>query len=120
MERIGNPPITKKYTPLITGLIIGLMWSTWHLPLHLHGNYGDGWSSFLLRFIYNVLTGIFFTWFYNKSHGNLLGAVVLHASTNCFASWNLFPSGILISLVVTIFVVFYNKMWKKLPRRRKY
>jgi hypothetical protein len=34
------------YTPLATGLIIGLIWSAWHLPLHITAFYDNGVSGF--------------------------------------------------------------------------
>ncbi len=126
-EEIGwrgfaTPRLQEKYSPLITGLIIGVIWSVWHTPLHFNGFYAGGLQGFLLRFIYNIPFGIIFTWYYNKSQANLLGAIILHFSINTyFGTWaslyipNAYIYTLLIYILFTIFIIIYEKMWKKFP-----
>ncbi len=114
----ATPRLQKRFNPLITGLIIGLIWTVWHAPLHFNGFYGDGLPGFLFRFIYNIPFGVLLTWYYNKSKGNLLGAVILHASTNVFSGmFFLLPLASIIGqvllFIVSLIVIPLGKMWKR-------
>jgi len=112
----ATPLLLKKYNPLLSGLIIGIIWSVWHAPLHFIGFAGGGWIGLLYRFLYNIPFGIIFTWYYIKSQGNLLGAIVLHTSINIY--YNVFFGAsdyiTLIYIVLALFLIVYEKMWKKL------
>ena len=125
-EEIGwrgfaTPHLLEKYNPLITGLIIGIIWSIWHAPLHFIGFDSGGWLGLLWRFTYNIPLGIIFTWYYVKSQGNLLGAIVFHASVNVYFNvfFGAYIYNILIYIVLAIFLIIYGKMWKKLPNIKK-
>ncbi len=113
-----TPRVQKRFSPLVTGLIIGVIWSIWHAPLHFNGLYAGGLPGFLIRFVYNIPLGILFTWYYNKSDRNLLGCILLHTSFN--VDMNLFTSiplaielGILILIIFTLALIPIEKMWKK-------
>lgn len=114
----ATPRLQKRFNPLVTGLIIGIIWSLWHGPLHFNGFYGDGLPGFLFRFVFNIPLGILFTWYYNKSEGNLLGCILLHASVNVYL--NLFASitlallfGMIILIGFSLILIIINKMWKE-------
>ncbi len=113
---LAVPQMQRRYSPLIAGLIIGIIWSTWHFPLHATGVVQGGISSFPFRFLYNVPLGVLFSWFYNKSGGNLLGCVLLHASYNS-ASTLFGDNTALISMVLmilfTVIAAIYEGMWRK-------
>ena len=113
----ATPRLQQKYTPLTTGLIIGAIWSTWHFPLYFTPFYGGGLAPFLFRFVYTIPLGIFFTWFYNRSGGNLFASMLLHTSVNTFSSV-LFGGtveliAILLMIVSAVIVVIYDKMYRK-------
>ena len=90
------PKLQKKYSPLICGLIIGIIWASWHLPagiLALSSPYTIStievdWNGLILSYIFGLFVeisaSILFVWYYNKSQGNLLGCVLLHTSSNTF------------------------------------
>jgi len=75
---------TKSYTK--TSLIGGLIWSVWHYPELIFGNYNGGgptWFS-LINFTVCVMSITFvYTWFRLKSN-SLWTGVMLHASHNLF------------------------------------
>lgn len=122
-EEIGwrgfaNPYLQEKYSPLMTGIIIGIIWSVWHAPLHFNEFYGDGLFGFLTRFAYNIPFGILFTWYYDKSEKNLLGAIILHASINIYFFFGsifieVFIFSMLISFLFLLFIIIHGKMWRK-------
>jgi membrane protease YdiL (CAAX protease family) len=112
----ATPRLEARYTPLATGLIIGVIWSCWHFPLYFTPLYGGGLIPFLFRFVYNVPFGVIFTWLYTKSSGNLFASMLLHCSINTSAS--LFgPTAelvaILLMIVTAVFVAVHAKMNRK-------
>ncbi len=117
----ATPRLQKRFSPMMTGLIIGIIWSIWHAPWHFNGFYGDGWVGFLTRFIYNIPFGIIFTWYYNRSRQNLLGCAVLHTSFNVYQAILVIPElegfiyFTLMLIVISFIVIVRGKMWKKIP-----
>ncbi|MEJ2241762.1 MAG: type II CAAX endopeptidase family protein [Candidatus Bathyarchaeota archaeon] len=110
------PQLQTRFNPLKTGLIIGVIWTIWHLPLHLIGFYPGGISLFLVRVVYNIPLGIFFTWYYNRSKGNLFGCILLHTSVNVASGlfgMNSQLIGYAIIIVITAAFVIYNRMYNK-------
>ncbi len=110
------PHLQRTLSPLIAGLIIGVIWSTWHLPLHATNVIDGGLSSFPFRFVYNVPLGVLFSWFYNKSKANLLACVLLHASYNSAGSLfgnNSALVSIALMIVFTAAVAVHDRMWQK-------
>jgi len=110
------PRLQKRFSPVETGLIIGFIWTIWHLPLHLTGFYPIGMAPFLLRFIYNIPIGVIFTWLYNRSKGNLFACILLHTSINATAG--IFGAtsqqlGWILIIVLTIIVSLPDKMFKR-------
>jgi len=71
-----------KQNLITTSLIVGAVWSIWHLPLF----YMDGtvqshiplWQ-FVLQ---NTLIAFFYTYLYEKSKGNMVLLILLHAVAN--------------------------------------
>jgi len=129
-EEIGwrgfaTPSLLDKYSPLITGFIIGFIWALWHAPLYFIGIYGDGLLGFLLRFTFNIPFGIIFTWYFIKSQRNVLGAIILHASVNVYASIVIYSLDVnvystIIYVIFTIIIIIHGKMWKSLPITKKF
>lgn len=66
--------------PITPTVILGVLWSTWHLPLYLN----PGQSSFpvVLFFIFTIGISFIYTVVFNKTRGSLLAVVMLHASTD--------------------------------------
>jgi hypothetical protein len=106
----------KYYNPLVVGLIIGILWTAWHLPLYFTGDYAGGVEAAILRFAWNVPLGVLFTWVYIKSDGNLLAALLLHTSNNLFVT--LFTGqnqnmDWAVMIVFTVIVVVMTGFWRR-------
>ncbi|MCK4667391.1 CPBP family intramembrane metalloprotease [Candidatus Dependentiae bacterium] len=77
------PRLQKKFTPLKSSIILGVMWSLWHIPLKL-----NIWpiSDFIIfYFIFTVeyiLFCIVITYFYNRLGGSILIGVAIHGLIN--------------------------------------
>lgn len=68
-----------------TALISGVIWSLWHLPGFLDGNYGQGSTPIALRlfcFLIMVLSGAVMLAWIRLESGSLWPAVVFHATHN--------------------------------------
>ncbi len=112
----ATPQMQKYYNPLATGFVIGILWTVWHLPLYVTGDYPGGIEAAAVRFIWNTALGVLFAWVFNQSGGNLLAALILHTSNNIVAS--LFPTTnyyMMWAVMITfaVIVVIAAKLWRK-------
>jgi membrane protease YdiL (CAAX protease family) len=94
---VALPRLQIRLSPLVAGVVVGVAWAAWHLPLQLRGAYeesmGTGWWGVGVRFVSQVAVSVIFTWIFNQSNGSLLVVVVLHTSLNNTAGYWL-PSSI--------------------------
>ncbi|NLV06203.1 CPBP family intramembrane metalloprotease [Haloarcula rubripromontorii] len=73
---------------LTAGLILGVVWAVWHLPLFLIGgtNQHDVVGFLTLRFwlfmVGVVALSVAFTWIHNGTGGTILASIMLHSWTN--------------------------------------
>lgn len=73
---------------LVSGLILGVIWSIWHLPLFfIEGSYqhdmvGFGTLEFWMFMIGIVPLSVAFTWVYNNTARSILAVILLHGWTN--------------------------------------
>ena len=72
---------------LMATLILGVVWSLWHLPLFfVEGTYqaglGVGTLEFWLFMIGIVPLSFAFTWVYNNTHRSILAVVLFHGMVN--------------------------------------
>lgn len=77
------PKLQEKYSALNSSLILGVIWTMFHLPLFftLTGS-SQAHESFLSFLIGTVSLTVLFTWMYNHTRGSVLLAYLLHAGTN--------------------------------------
>lgn len=80
------PLMQRVMTPALAGLIIGLLWSVWHIPaFYLDGTPHTAWS--MIPFIIGVTSvGVVMAVVYNKTNGNLLFPILMHWQLN-IAFW---------------------------------
>jgi len=71
--------LQKKYIPFTAGLIIGVIWGFWHLPLMILSGYsGIELLYYLIAFMFGITSfSVVITFFYNKT-GNILIAMWMH------------------------------------------
>ncbi len=76
------PRLLKRYPPLVASLFLGVVWGTWHLPLHFIPTTTQYvipiWQYMLLTIVLSVL----YTWLYLGTDGNIFIASLFHASGN--------------------------------------
>jgi membrane protease YdiL (CAAX protease family) len=77
------PGLLRRMNPLSASLVLGVVWGVWHLPIDLYAGFAvNGLGAVLVRIIYAIPLSILFTWFYLRSRGSLLVALLLHTSLN--------------------------------------
>jgi membrane protease YdiL (CAAX protease family) len=84
------PRLQQRHGPLWGTLLLGLLWTCWHLPDFLTsaqgGGPGAGFSSFLINFpIFLLLVtalAVILTWIYNHTRGSIFITTLAHASVN--------------------------------------
>jgi membrane protease YdiL (CAAX protease family) len=75
---------------LSASLIVGMVWSAWHLPLFfIEGTWqaeavGLGTQRFWLYILAIVVESILYTWIYNSTNGSTLAAILFHFVGNAF------------------------------------
>ena len=73
------PGLQKRFKPLTSAIILGLVVSGWHGLLHLVSPTGiSEWQFWLLMVSYSIIV----TWAYNKTKGSILIATVFHFAFN--------------------------------------
>lgn len=75
--------LQEKFSALWTGIIMGLLWATWHLPLLFvprEESYYNrpAWGLFLTT----TLVTILFTWIYNNTNRSIFATLIFHTMFN--------------------------------------
>ena len=84
------PRLQQKHGPFWGTLLLGFLWSCWHLPDFLTSAQGGGPGTNFMTFLKNfpiflllVLSLAFlFTWIYNRNQGSVFMTLLAHASVN--------------------------------------
>lgn len=112
---VALPLLQRRFTPLTSGLLVGLVWGLWHLPAFaLSGTVQSAWSfgPYLAGI---VALSVIMTWIFNSSNGSILVAWLIH-----FQAMNpLFTDGqpwdSLMYVIAAVIVVIVNR--KSMLRR---
>ncbi len=73
------PRLQIQHNALVSSLIVGVIWSLWHLPKFMApGSSG----SFAFTVVDTMTKAVFLTWLYNNTGGSLLLVTVAHAAWN--------------------------------------
>jgi len=110
------PRLQAKFNPLVSSLILGVIWAVWHAPARFGGIEAKSLSDTLVEWVLIVLVTVIFTWFYNRTKGSILVTALLHPAMNTATSFLTGSLGALILLFVfMVFVIVLDRMWRKLP-----
>jgi membrane protease YdiL (CAAX protease family) len=76
------PRLLNRFSPFTASIILGLVWTIWHLPLFwISGDFHQQlpFSWFLLQIFGSTFI---YTWLFNRTNGSLMVALVFHTSSN--------------------------------------
>jgi membrane protease YdiL (CAAX protease family) len=109
------PRLQAKYSALTSSLILGVIWTLFHLPLFFtKTGSSQAEMSFVSFLIATVSLTILYTWMYNNTRGSVLLAYLFHAAantwtqvfsidhTNHFIDWTLTGLIVLAAVIVVI------------------
>ena len=109
------PRLQSRYTVLVAGLIVGFLWSFWHLPYDIGRGVPTAWIL-ENRLFWTPMLGILMIWLYNRTNGSLLAPVLFHPAMNTFGnSFSITPAGRVLFICLTIAAIVSDRMWEKLP-----
>jgi membrane protease YdiL (CAAX protease family) len=79
--------LQEKYGALVSSLILGIVWTLWHMPLFfIKGSYQNslGWGTVAFWWYMSDKTfeSILMTWIYNHNQRSTLSAVLFHFMIN--------------------------------------
>lgn len=75
---LALPLLQRKFAPFWAGLILGIIWATWHIPSFLMSGTPQSAWSFAPYFAGVVAISVILTPLFNDSRGSLLIAVLYH------------------------------------------
>ncbi|NRT36120.1 hypothetical protein BJV38_001296 [Clostridium beijerinckii] len=70
------PILQEKYSQLFSGVIVGVIWTCWHIPMFLF--HIQGYDNFIVYLLQTISLSIIYTWIYNHVKGSLLIPVLYH------------------------------------------
>lgn len=76
------PRLSERFGLAAAGLIVGMLWATWHLPLFFFGQSDTLGQSFPLYFLQVTALSVAMAWLYWRTGGSLLLVMLLHATVN--------------------------------------
>jgi hypothetical protein len=107
------PRLQAKWNALVSSIVLGVIWTVWHLPLWFLAGSSQQGSSFWLFLASLVLTSILYTWLFNNARGSILVAVVFHAVGNTVSQMFPEPTAnlfywVVLGLTVVLVVAIYG------------
>jgi membrane protease YdiL (CAAX protease family) len=89
------PRLQARHNALVSALIVGVAWATWHIPLFFikgTSQYDQGSQAGLLPAIlgysaFVIASSIQFTWLFNNTRGSVLLAAVMHGASNTWGGY---------------------------------
>ena len=110
------PRLQAKFSPLVSSLILGVIWTVWHAPAKFGGIETTSLLDTIVEWVLIVLVTIIFTWPYNRTKGSILVTALIHPAMNTTGNFLKGSIGALLLLFLfMIFVIVLDKMWRRLP-----
>lgn len=102
------PRLQVKYNALVASLIVGVIWSVWHLPKFFGTGLGAE-RSFVWFTVAHLALAVLYTWLYNNTRGSLLLVVLFHAAENTTTVFLpgefAVPGGIEQNILIVLYIV---------------
>ena len=84
------PALLRERSPLGASIVLAVVGGLWHIPIDLSAGFGiAGPGAILVRIVFLIPVSILFTWFYLRSKGSVLIAILLHTSVNVMSDLGL-------------------------------
>jgi len=113
------PRLQARHNALVSGLIVGVAWAVWHIPLFFikgTSQYEQQLEGGLLPAIlgysaFVIANSVLFTWLFNNTRGSVLLAAVFHGASNTWGGYiDVYRghfNGIIVFMAVSVLVTFF-------------
>jgi uncharacterized protein len=125
------PELARTYSFTTTALVSGIVWSLWHYPILIYGDYNAGtpaWYELMCFTAMVISLSFIFAWMRLKS-GSLWTGAILHASHNLYiqaiftpltrntgkTAWYIDEFGCVLPAVAVVFAVYFWRRRRELP-----
>ncbi len=109
------PALQQRLSPLLSSLVLGIVWGLWHFPLFVTGAYQAPPHMVFAKVGLCVFLSILFTNLYNRSNGNVLVAIALHTAINSTQRFIPMTEAMSMLMLLTILALpFADKMWRRM------
>lgn len=100
------PQLQRRFSPLISSLILAVLWFGWHLPqFFVISTYRDSSPVQYVGMLLGLTCGaVILTWLYNRSGGSILLVAVWHGLYN-FMSGTQAATGLLATVITTLVMI---------------
>ncbi|MFL0249284.1 CPBP family intramembrane glutamic endopeptidase [Clostridium neuense] len=109
------PRLQKRLNPFYSSIVLGIIWSCWHLPLFFIAGTCQYGIPFFVFIMVGIINTIIITWIFNRTNGSLIFPILFHTCINmtwlgllvgaeAFAITNIYKFSI-VQVVIMIFVV---------------
>ena len=78
--------LQERNSAITASLILGVIWSLWHLPLFFIEGTTQAAIPMIEYFLQTIVLSILYTWLYNNTGGSLLVVILFHAVANTSAA----------------------------------
>ena len=82
-------PMQQRFSALKSGILLGLVWAGYHIPIFIISGYYLFWWIFW-HALYTIAVRILFVWIYNNSGKSLFSMALMHWTFGLF--WSLWPT----------------------------
>lgn len=82
---VALPELEKRFNPLVSSLILGVIWTVWHLPLFFLKGFNQYGHNFWVFSLGVLGLALILTWLYNHTK-SILMCIIFHASFDMTAS----------------------------------
>lgn len=106
---VALPLLQRKFSPFWAGLILGVIWATWHIPAFLLSGTPQSAWSFGPYFIGVVTISVIMTPLFNAARGSLLISALYHFQMMNPAFPDAQPWDTLMFLIAAIIIVWVNR-----------
>ena len=125
-----QPALGHWFSPCRAGLLVGVVWATWHLPLFAIPGTPQAQVPIGLYVAFTIGLGVIYGWLADRSGDSVPVAVLLHASSNTAAGvlpvlpgdagGSLVPFGVVSVVTISIALVLLVRdppRWRRTPSR---
>jgi uncharacterized protein len=107
------PKLQAGYSALVSSVILGVIWTLWHLPLFFNPDTSYSNTPFWVFLVFLVPFAFLYTWIFNSTGGSVLMIMILHAVTNASTGqmWRAIPEASTVLSNTSVYLLQAAVLW---------